>query len=77
MHYLWALEISQVSWLAKDIVWLAADSQYGEYGSIAAWLKDYHNPTYTDYPEKLDNEMCSQTNLYDSRDKKNEFNIFR
>ncbi|KAK1278647.1 hypothetical protein QJS04_geneDACA023741 [Acorus gramineus] len=69
--------LSRVSWLAKDIVWLAADSQYGEYGSIAAWLKDYHNPTYTDYPEKHDNEMCSQTNLYDSRDKKNDFNIFR
>ncbi|KAK1295131.1 hypothetical protein QJS10_CPA16g01167 [Acorus calamus] len=69
--------LSRVSWLAKDIVWLAADSQYGEYGSIAAWLKDYHNPTYTDYPEKHDNEMCRQTNSYDSCDKKNVFNIFR
>ncbi|KAK1277304.1 hypothetical protein QJS04_geneDACA003618 [Acorus gramineus] len=69
--------LSRVSWLAKDIVWLAADSQYGEYGSIAAWLKDYHNPTYTDYPEKHDNEMCHQTNSHDSRDEKNDFNIFR
>ncbi|KAM0954028.1 putative GPI transamidase component Gaa1 [Dioscorea sansibarensis] len=38
--------LSHVSWLAKDILWLAADSRYGEYPSVSAWLKDYHNPVF-------------------------------
>ncbi|KAH7677236.1 GPI transamidase component Gaa1 protein [Dioscorea alata] len=38
--------LGRVSWLAKDILWLAADSRYGEYSSVSAWLKDYHNPVF-------------------------------
>lgn len=38
--------LSRVDWLAKDIVWLAADSRYGEYNAVASWLRDYHNPTF-------------------------------
>ncbi|XP_076885126.1 uncharacterized protein LOC143534550 [Bidens hawaiensis] len=37
--------LSRVSWLAKDIIWLAADSEYGEYNSVAAWLREYHTPS--------------------------------
>ncbi|KAF3789167.1 Glycosylphosphatidylinositol anchor attachment 1 protein, partial [Nymphaea thermarum] len=36
--------LSQVSWLAKDVVWLAADSRYGEYTSVASWLRVYYDP---------------------------------
>ncbi|XP_020526645.1 glycosylphosphatidylinositol anchor attachment 1 protein isoform X3 [Amborella trichopoda] len=32
--------------LAKDIVWLAADSKFGEYASVAEWLKQYHDPVF-------------------------------
>ncbi|CAD5178400.1 unnamed protein product [Musa acuminata subsp. malaccensis] len=38
--------LSRVTWLAKDIVWLAADSRYGEYIAVDTWLKDYHNPSF-------------------------------
>ncbi|KAI7741132.1 hypothetical protein M8C21_021147 [Ambrosia artemisiifolia] len=38
--------LNQVTWLAKDIIWLAADSRYGQYNSVAAWLKDYHTPSF-------------------------------
>ncbi|GLJ41095.1 hypothetical protein SUGI_0851230 [Cryptomeria japonica] len=37
---------SRTIWLAKDIVWLAADSKYGAYAAVAAWLKDYHEPVF-------------------------------
>lgn len=33
-------------WLAKDFVWLAADSKYGTHAAVAAWLKDYHEPIF-------------------------------
>ncbi|OIW18654.1 hypothetical protein TanjilG_13406 [Lupinus angustifolius] len=38
--------LSRVTWLAKDIVWLVADSRYGEYSAVDAWLTEYHNPVY-------------------------------
>lgn len=38
--------LSQVTWLAKDIIWLVADSRYGEYSSISSWLQDYHAPVF-------------------------------
>eukprot|EP01018_Ginkgo_biloba_P034046 Gb_21413 [translate_table: standard] len=38
--------LSRTVWLAKDIVWLAADSQYGTYAAVAAWLRDYHEPVF-------------------------------
>ncbi|KAI4339526.1 hypothetical protein MLD38_024465 [Melastoma candidum] len=38
--------LSQVTWLAKDVVWLVADSRYGEYSSVSSWLQDYHAPVF-------------------------------
>lgn len=37
---------SRTIWLAKDFVWLAADSKYGTHAAVAAWLKDYHEPIF-------------------------------
>ncbi|KAJ7970786.1 Glycosylphosphatidylinositol anchor attachment 1 protein [Quillaja saponaria] len=39
--------LSKVTWLSKDIIWLVADSQHGEYDSVAAWLRDYHTPVFS------------------------------
>ncbi|KAK4752828.1 hypothetical protein SAY87_021626 [Trapa incisa] len=38
--------LTQVTWLAKDIIWLVADSRYGEYSSVSAWLRDYQRPVF-------------------------------
>ncbi|CAA6661969.1 unnamed protein product [Spirodela intermedia] len=38
--------LSRVTWLAKDIIWLAADTRHGEYNSVSTWLRDYHNPIF-------------------------------
>ncbi|KAL4568319.1 hypothetical protein LXL04_023928 [Taraxacum kok-saghyz] len=46
--------LTQVSWLAKDIIWLAADSQYGQYNSVASWLRDYHTPSFDSCHEVSD-----------------------
>lgn len=40
--------LSRVSWLAKDIIWLAADSKHGEYAAVAAWLRDYNTLPFSD-----------------------------
>lgn len=37
---------SRTIWLAKDFVWLAADSKYGTHAAVSAWLKDYHEPIF-------------------------------
>lgn len=55
--------LSGVNWLAKDIVWLAADSRYGEHSSVAAWLRDYHTPVFVGLKEK-NSESCHKTNDY-------------
>ncbi|PHU25587.1 hypothetical protein BC332_03919 [Capsicum chinense] len=38
--------LTRVTWLAKDVIWLAADSQHGEYAAVAAWLREYHTPSF-------------------------------
>lgn len=48
--------LSRVTWLAKDIIWLAADSKHGEYSAVAAWLRDYNTLSFGDL--KLYSEMC-------------------
>lgn len=53
--------LTRVTWLAKDIIWVAADSQYGEYASVSAWLRDYHTPVFGGL-EKLDSEICFENN---------------
>lgn len=54
--------LTRVTWLAKDIIWLAADSQYGEYAPVAAWLKDYHTSVFSG-TGKPNDEMCHDSNL--------------
>lgn len=54
--------LSQVTWLAKDVIWLAADSQYGEYTSVAAWLRDYHNPSFSGIGWNSNSEICDENN---------------
>lgn len=52
--------LSRAVWLAKDIIWLAADSRYGEYTSVASWLNDYHNPVFSSDSGKVSSHMCSE-----------------
>lgn len=51
---------THVTWLAKDIIWLAADSQHGEYASVVSWLKDYHTPSFGSL-EKLNAKACRES----------------
>ncbi|KAK6925667.1 GPI transamidase component Gaa1 [Dillenia turbinata] len=68
--------LSQVTWLAKDIIWLAADSRFGVYAPVASWLKDYHTPLFSGLGQvnagvchesndllKLKDAMVSDTNI--------------
>ncbi|XP_019702705.1 uncharacterized protein [Elaeis guineensis] len=59
--------LSQVSWLAKDVVWLAADSQFGEYTSVSAWLKDYHSPVFFSESRKMNVDVCHESNSHQDR----------
>ena len=56
--------LTQVTWLAKDIVWLVADSRYGEYAAVSAWLRDYHTPVFGQ-SSVIDTDACSETNVLD------------
>ncbi|KAG6390075.1 hypothetical protein SASPL_151554 [Salvia splendens] len=47
--------LSRVSWLAKDIIWVAADSRHGEHAAVAAWLRDYYTLSSGD----LEHEVTS------------------
>lgn len=60
--------LSRVEWLAKDIIWLAADSRCGEYASVASWLKDYHNPAFSNDPGKIGLDMCYENNIFHGED---------
>ncbi|XP_078445298.1 GPI transamidase component family protein / Gaa1-like family protein [Wolffia australiana] len=61
--------LNRVKWLAKDIIWLAADSRYGEYDAVAAWLRDYFNPGYLTEPSAL--RLCAELRM------KEDFAVFR
>lgn len=52
--------LTHVSWLAKDIIWLAADSRHGEYASVVSWLRDYHTPSFGGL-EKLNAKACRRS----------------
>ena len=54
--------LSRVTWLAKDIIWLVADSKYGEYAAVDAWLSDYHMPVFSGLGS-LNAEMCNGGNI--------------
>lgn len=49
--------LTQVTWLAKDIIWLAADSRYGEHEAVAAWLREYYAPKFSSL-EKSHTNLC-------------------
>ncbi|XWS40694.1 hypothetical protein CRYUN_Cryun17cG0017600 [Craigia yunnanensis] len=57
--------LTQVTWLAKDIIWLVADSRYGEYEAVAVWLRDYQTPKFSSL-STINAEMCPDiNNLYE------------
>lgn len=53
--------LTQVTWLAKDIIWVAADSRYGEHESVASWLREYYAPTFHS-SEKFHSNLCYASN---------------
>ncbi|CAJ1946665.1 unnamed protein product [Sphenostylis stenocarpa] len=55
--------LSHVTWLAKDIVWLVADSQYGEYPAVAAWLREYQAPVFHRVDE-INRETCNASTTF-------------
>ncbi|XP_021299230.1 glycosylphosphatidylinositol anchor attachment 1 protein [Herrania umbratica] len=57
--------LTQVTWLSKDVIWLVADSRYGEYAAVAAWLRDYQIPKFSSLSTP-NSEMCPDiNNLYE------------
>ncbi|KAK9678008.1 hypothetical protein RND81_11G181500 [Saponaria officinalis] len=56
--------LTQVTWLAKDIIWLAADSRFGEHESVDAWLREYYSPRF-DSPGKVHGSLCLAKNHFD------------
>ncbi|XP_057447409.1 uncharacterized protein LOC130739188 isoform X2 [Lotus japonicus] len=59
--------LSRVTWLAKDVVWLVADSQYGEYSAVAAWLTEYQAPVSRGIGI-VNSEQCNGSNTIDEYD---------
>ncbi|GAB2279026.1 hypothetical protein Dimus_013689 [Dionaea muscipula] len=57
--------LARVTWLAKDIIWLAADTRYGEHESVAAWLREYYSPSFTLLDQSRDNICPSNGNVYE------------
>nr|KYP54849.1 Glycosylphosphatidylinositol anchor attachment 1 protein [Cajanus cajan] len=55
--------LSHVTWLAKDIVWLVADSQYGEYSAVAAWLREYQAPAFRRV-DIVNSETCNESSTF-------------
>ncbi|CAE6109789.1 unnamed protein product [Arabidopsis arenosa] len=54
--------LSRVTWLSKDIIWLVADSRYGDYRPVAAWLTEYHSPSF----KVSDLLKCDELNTADN-----------
>ncbi|ESQ41923.1 hypothetical protein EUTSA_v10012831mg [Eutrema salsugineum] len=54
--------LARVTWLSKDIIWLVADSRYGDYRPVAAWLNEYHTPSF----QVSDLSKCDELNIPDS-----------
>lgn len=54
--------LGKAPWLAKDIIWLAADSHYGPHTAVSAWLKDYHEPALLGGP--IFKDLSSQLDFY-------------
>jgi len=69
--------LSRAAWLSKDIVWLSADSQFGEYAAVSAWLKQYHNPVFRRHSVILDTKIHGADHIYDGNAEKAEFEAFK
>ncbi|KAK8454523.1 hypothetical protein SEVIR_5G470700v4 [Setaria viridis] len=69
--------LSRAAWLSKDIVWLSADSQFGEYTAVSAWLNQYHNPVFLSHSVILDTKIYGADHIYDGNTEKAEFESFK
>uniref|UniRef100_A0A0A8Y8E3 GPI transamidase component family protein / Gaa1-like family protein n=1 Tax=Arundo donax TaxID=35708 RepID=A0A0A8Y8E3_ARUDO len=69
--------LSRAAWLSKDIVWLSADSQFGEYAAVSAWLNQYHNPVFSSHSVTLDTKMHGANRIYVGHTEKAEFRAFK
>jgi GPI-anchor transamidase subunit GAA1 len=69
--------LSRAPWLSKDIVWLSADSQFGEYSAVSAWLNQYHNPAFFSHSLISDMKMYGANHRYDANTEKAKFKAFR
>jgi len=56
--------LSRAAWLSKDVVWLSADSQFGEYAAVSAWLNEYHNPVFLSHSVVLHTKMYGANHIY-------------
>jgi GPI-anchor transamidase subunit GAA1 len=65
--------LSRAPWLSKDIVWLSADSQFGEYSAVSSWLNQYHNPAYFSHSLISDTKMYGANHRYDANTEQAEF----
>ncbi|XP_054799391.1 uncharacterized protein LOC129303866 isoform X1 [Prosopis cineraria] len=54
--------LTRATWLAKDIIWLVADSRYGEYSAVAAWLREYQAPSFSRV-DVVNSETCCESNI--------------
>ncbi|MED6220233.1 hypothetical protein PIB30_042959 [Stylosanthes scabra] len=57
--------LSRVTWLAKDIIWLVADSQFGEYSSVSAWLREYQAPHF--HRVVVNSETCNESSTMEGK----------
>ncbi|TVT98881.1 hypothetical protein EJB05_55769, partial [Eragrostis curvula] len=69
--------LSRAPWLSKDIVWLSADAQFGEYSAVSAWLNQYHNPVFFSRSVISDTKMYGANYRYDANTEKEAFKAFR
>jgi GPI-anchor transamidase subunit GAA1 len=69
--------LSRAPWLSKDIVWLSADSQFGEYSAVSSWLNQYHNPAYFSHSLISDTKVYGANHRYDVNTEQAEFKAFR
>lgn len=72
--------LSRAAWLSKDIVWISADSQFGEYAAVSAWLNQYHNPMFLSHSVMLDTKRYGANRIIydpDGATEKAEFMAFK
>jgi glycosylphosphatidylinositol transamidase len=58
-------------------VWLSADSQFGEYAAVSAWLNQYHNPVFLSQSVILHTKMYGANHINDGNSEKTEVTAFK